>query len=1011
MKNKDYRRPVSDNDYLYEQIQDLFSTFAINLVVEGEGAIDLAELQDAVRRASEICPGARLVKSGDVWVDSGRAPPVHLVEGVEFDSNGLGSIPEIEAKIDPETGPTAEVVVLRIDPAIVVFRVFHGVMDGKGVLTWMENIFSAMNGESSTAVASTETDLMYLNRRPHRSQRHKTQFDVQTLAQPSPTRDFRVWRRRLTLPGKPNRVVARVAEVICSLGISETNRFLIPVDIRRHEKGHLSTANLTLPIFLEAFKGENWRQIHERLLKGLRNNDELNIKSADLGPVRRLPVFLLKLGMRMAVGIQNRINRQICGAIISNLGVIDLDAISTSQFRATTLYSLTVQQPMAPFAVVIASNRHTTEVVISCYANDALIARAEKILATLAERLSGTDAYQQLNRTEREYPADVTVIDLIESRISQSPNAIAIEVGGHSMSYGDLGREVDRLATHFSSIGVSSDDIVAIYMHRDRWLMPAILAVLKLGAIYVPIDPESTAERNSRILESSKSCVCITTSDLQNRLSSAMLDHVVLIDELNFRKQEIPLIGNQSNPNGVMYLMYTSGSTGLPKGVQIEHRSLVNYLFWARGAYDVDEQSVFPLFASIAFDSTLTSMFLPLIAGGRIEVHQNPVDHLVLQGIFASESVTHIKLSPSLLQLAVRSKSAEGKPKSLILGGEQLNRGLAQQAQETFGTQWKIINEYGPTEATIGTVVHTFDAREDADEPMVPIGRPIANTRVHLLDEDLNPTPPGQTGEIYLSGNSLARGYAFNAEETDRRFVMLDHNIRAYRTGDSARLNTRGELVYTGRLDDQVSIRGHRVELAEIESALCSFKGVGDAAILANNSTEGRPSLIAFYTAERPVGETDLRQHMKASLPSHMQISQFVYLCQMPLTNNGKVDKAALSIPEENRPQQSITSSMETGNPDELVLAKIWRRALEMGEEEFIDFEDDLYDLGGDSLTILIVLEDSTRQLLGGASEAELAEIMTKITDAPTFKNMASIIAAVRQSRLQNTARSERVQR
>jgi amino acid adenylation domain-containing protein len=558
---------------------------------------------------------------------------------------------------------------------------------------------------------------------------------------------------------------------------------------------------------------------------------------------------------------------------------------------------------------------------------------------------------------------------------------------------------MDRMAACFSSLGVSSGETAAIHLDRNVWLMPAILAVLKLGATYVPIDPESVATRNSRILEDSMARICITTSNLKSRLSSAACKQFILVDEIDLEAGEITTMEDLSRPDGVAYQMYTSGSTGTPKGVQIGHHSLVNYLLWAKDEYEVNEQSAFPLFASIAFDSTLTSMFLPLIAGARIEAHEQAISHLTLRKIFESETITHVKLSPALLQLAANSTPPPGRAKTLILGGEQLNLRLAQKTRETFGDKWRIINEYGPTEATIGSITHTYNPQQDAAESVVPIGRPISNTKVHLLDESLNPCPPGKAGEIFLSGDCLARGYASNSTETDRRFVILDGKTRAYKTGDRAQLNSRGDLVFMGRVDDQISFRGHRVEPGEIESVLCEFNGIKEATLLVKEMSEERPSLIAFYTSERPIDESDLREHMRASLPSHMQISLYVHLSEMPLTKNNKINKAALSLPGDVREKQPENPSVDLASQDEIILAKIWRSALELSEQYPIHFNDDLYDLGGDSLTMLTVLEESARQILGGANEEVFTEIMTRIIAAPTFKNMSETISAIKRAR------------
>jgi amino acid adenylation domain-containing protein len=997
MSGKQYDRDVSDNEQLYVHLQELFSTFAINLVVEGIGQIDPTALQAAVEKASEVCPGARLIQSGGMWIDSHRTPPVHLLNEDKFDGKDFSKIELLERKMDPKNGPTSEVVILQLNPMIVVFRVFHGTMDGKGVMLWIHNIFRALRGEMLIPVDGKETDLSFLKLHKNYSQKNNLYFDVHTLDQRCSIKEYKVWRQRLTLPGRPACLVAKIAEIITAHGASHKNRFLVPVDIRRHQKNHLSNANLTLPIFLETTKDDAWPEIHKNLLAGLQNNQEMNLKNADLGWLIKIPRFLLHWGIRALHAWQNIINKQIIGGIISDLGTIDLKALTTDNFQAKTLYSLTVQQPFAPFAVAIASNKYGTEIMISCYESQVLIDHANQILKAIKENISVHHDYEKFNNTKKAYPFHKTVVHLIEEQIHKSPHAIAIRYAGKTISYSTLGRQMDQMAEYLACRGIRSERTVAIYMNRKELLMPAILAVLKTGAAYIPIDYEWPQDRLNKILQHSNISTCITEAKFKDRLSSIEEDTLVIIDELELNDQKVGF-NCLSQADQMAYQMYTSGSTGMPKGVQIEHRSLVNYLLWAKEEYLVNEQSTFPLFASIAFDSTLTSMFLPLIAGGNIELFEESIHHLTLKKIMESQLITHVKLSPAHLQLVTKVKLIPGCPKTLIVGGEQLSLKLAEKVHGLYGNKWKIINEYGPTEATVGCITHTYDPKQDLSGHAVPIGRPIMNTRVYLFNENRLSIQTGEIGEIYLSGDCLARAYADDQALTDQKFVTFGGGERAYKTGDLAQFNENGDLVYVGRMDDQISIYGNRIEIGEIENAILEFKGIIETALIVKQNKAGRNMLIAFYTAENIVDEISLKKHLQHCLPTYAQVHFFVRLDEMPLTIHHKINRQELQILDMNISLCNEQNVVETASLQEQILIEIWHEVLELGKDYPIRLTDNFYELGGDSLAMLMVLNEIVARILGKQYEEVFMNKIGEIVKSPTIKNFSRIISTIKQT-------------
>ncbi len=432
-----------------------------------------------------------------------------------------------------------------------------------------------------------------------------------------------------------------------------------------------------------------------------------------------------------------------------------------------------------------------------------------------------------------EVAADRTVLALFEERATREPDATAVRAGFRVLSYSEVDRAANRLARRLIDQGVKPGMRVGVHLKRSPELVVALLATWKAGGAYVPMAADYPSERVRFMLEDAGASLLLTSGDLEEgggvpSIPVLRVDETDLFDESG---DSTPSRATDPLPSAALtdpaYIMYTSGSTGAPKGVVVEHRALQNYVTWATSCYG--SGLAFPLFSSISFDLTVTSLFVPLVSGGEVCVYPEKggaVD-LTLFDILDDDRVDIIKLTPSHLQL-IRGRNLENaRVRQLVVGGEDLKRDVAESVQRSLGPDARIYNEYGPTEASVGTVVHRFDPERDQG-PSVPIGRPVANTRIYLLDGGGNPVPPGVTGEIHIAGASLARGYWNRPDRTDEQFVpdpFVD-GASMYRTGDLARLDSHGDLVYLGRLDQQVKIRGARVEVGEVEAALLAHPAI-----------------------------------------------------------------------------------------------------------------------------------------------------------------------------------------
>ncbi|HTI08484.1 MAG TPA: amino acid adenylation domain-containing protein [Puia sp.] len=569
--------------------------------------------------------------------------------------------------------------------------------------------------------------------------------------------------------------------------------------------------------------------------------------------------------------------------------------------------------------------------------------------------LEYNDCIRTFNASCTEYPGDKTIQQLFEEQAGRTPDKIAIEYGSGTVTYEQLNARSGRLAGLLREKGVGPGGIVGILLPASPDLITGILAVLKAGGCYLPIGSDLPEHRIRFLISDSRCKWIITGRQLSDRLdlSGSEETAIIDIDDSDLAYPEPPATGPRQHPHDLAYVIYTSGTTGTPKGVMIENKSLVNYISWAVKNYIKDGNGDFPLFTPVSFDLTITSIFAPLVSGNRIVIYEDNRKDLLIESIIADNKVDIIKLTPSHLRILNESKllvPPAHRIKRFIVGGEKLEATLAGSILDKFGSHVEIYNEYGPTEATVGCMIHKFE--KGAYAPTVPVGIPAANTAIYLLDKFLRPVPTGVIGEIFISGDGLAKGYLYREELTNLKFLSdpFHEGRKMYKTGDLARRLPDGVIEYIGRYDQQVKINGYRVELSEIEHHLTGYNGITEV-VAAMRTTKGdRRNLYAYYInpalqedAEN-TEETALRSYLADRLPHYMIPLRFIRLERIPLTENGKIDFDALPEPETNG---KMTEGPGPGNDIERVSLKIWEEVL--GESNLC-VTDNFFELGGDSI-------------------------------------------------------------
>jgi len=567
------------------------------------------------------------------------------------------------------------------------------------------------------------------------------------------------------------------------------------------------------------------------------------------------------------------------------------------------------------------------------------------------------------NATAAEAPP-VTLHGWIEERVRQAPAATAVELEDKRLSYAELDSRANRLARHLRRLGVGPDTLVGLALERSLEMVVGVLAILKAGGGYVPIDPEYPKERLTHMLEDSRVPVLVTQETLLDRLPEHG-SRVVAVDRdaAAIAAESDEPFASGATAESLAYVIYTSGSTGKPKGVQIPHAAVVNFLSSMSKKPGLTSADTLLAVTTLSFDIAGLELYLPLVCGARLLLASRETTQAgeQLKEILETKGVTAMQATPATWRLLLAAGwLGDGKLK-ILCGGEALPRDLASQLLGACGSLW---NVYGPTEATIWSTLDQVLASGP-----VTIGRPLDNTEIYLLSRAMKPVPVGVPGELLIGGDGLSRGYRSRPDLTAEKFIphpfadlRQEPGARLYRTGDLARHLADGRIEFLGRIDHQVKVRGFRIELGDIEAALDQHPSIAQAVVVAREDSPGNKQLAAYLViapgAETP-NVSDLRAHLKEKLPEYMVPAVFTFLPAMPLTPNGKVDRRALPAPDRSTAAREYVAPRDE---KEQFFCELWQELLDL---ERVGINDDFFELGGDSLLVIRVVTKANKAALG----------------------------------------------
>lgn len=619
---------------------------------------------------------------------------------------------------------------------------------------------------------------------------------------------------------------------------------------------------------------------------------------------------------------------------------------------------------------------------------DDVVARPDARISQL--RVMGEREHQQVvhawNDTAREYPQDRTLIDLVEQQAIAMPERVALVAAGRQVTYAQLIARANQLARYLRAAGVQRESLVALAVDRSPDLLIGLLGILKAGGAYVPIESTYPKARIAGMLEDARPVVLVTQSAIVPDLPQTTA-RVVCLDQIGNELDRLSVdpLADGPVPDGLAYVIYTSGSTGTPKGVQVTHRPLVNFLHSMRREPGLGPGDTLLAVTTISFDIAGLELYLPLVAGGRVEIadREMAMDPQRLAAAIAASGATFVQATPATWRMLVESGWRPAGAMRIASGGEALPNDLAARLVDLGLEVW---NLYGPTETTIWSAARKVSQVTTTDG-VDPIGPPIDNTQLYVLDADLAPQPIGIPGELYIGGDGLARGYLNRPDLTADRYrpdpFSAVPGARLYRTGDLVRRLASGDIEFLGRVDNQVKIRGFRIELGEIESALALHAEVRQAVVVARADGLGERQLVAYIVkGSGALNAEQLRAFLKVRLPEFMIPPVIVILDALPLTPNGKVDRNALPAPDRSRPDlRAVFQAPRTAA--EQAIAGIWTSVLGVDR---VGIDDNFFDLGGHSLLMTRV-----HARLRSVMSASLS--LVELFQYPTVRTLAARLA------------------
>lgn len=569
--------------------------------------------------------------------------------------------------------------------------------------------------------------------------------------------------------------------------------------------------------------------------------------------------------------------------------------------------------------------------------------------------------YQEVNRTQAAFPSDQTIQERFYEQASKYPSKVAISMGEHSLTYEEVDQASNQVAHYLRLKGMRPQEKVAILLDRSIESIIAMLGILKAGGAYVPIDTGYPKDRIEYILEDSKTSYMITR-DAQMKGLSRYTGVIVRMEDV-YKLEQTNHVETLNTSEDLAYVIYTSGSTGKPKGTLLRHRGVLNLIQWRKDQFQVNSEDTFVQFASFSFDTSVSEIFSALLHGARLHILSEDERYSVsayahaVQKVQATITDLPIVFFHNVITILSNTEAEMIKTlRMMMVGGEALPAESVRAWQNRFGQQTLIINEYGPTEATVSATFYPIN-RIEPEQKNIPIGKPLANTKIHILHSQKTPCPIGAIGEIYIESVGLSPGYWNQEQKNEEVFISnpFSHEFadRLYRTGDLARWLPDGNIEFVGRRDDQIKIRGFRVELGEIEETLLQHPLIQQSVVLAVDSATGKV-LVSYYTTngKQEIEVNELNSYLSGTLPEYMLPRHYIHLEELPLTPNGKIDRKSLMQNSPHLVMKERTFTMPETEM-QIEIAQIWEQVLDVKP---VGLDDDFFELGGHSLKIMPVL-------------------------------------------------------
>lgn len=1038
-----YRRPVSPTERLYLAAEHARGAMALRILVEGEGVPAPERLRAALARAAEAVPGSRLARRGPLWHADGPLPRVRYADtrsAAAFDVATADTAALLYGPARRTDPPGCEVLVVpgRATPSTedegaapgtrttLVFSVSHALMDGHGALIWVREVFRALRGDQARPALAPDTDRGLLRRLGAGDRRPALPPDRPSplgRAAAGPPRTL--WLRR-TLPGHHSALTARLAQAVTDAS-GRTGRVMVPVDLRRHRPGITATGNLTLPLFLDLSPGDDWTGPHLTLLRALAEGRELasGFESA-LAP---LPLAASALLLRAGQAATGRADRHLASAVVSHLGRMAPEDYSGGGFTATTVYALPVHAPLVPVSLVAAETPAGTELTMGVRGGPDLATRAERFLDRALARLAPAPEPSSPTVPSTTFPprpvppttgaTGTTVVDLFRAQAARAPHAVALDGPEGEVAYAELDRRSDAVARELADRGVVREDLVGLIVDRSPAGVTALWGILKAGAAYVPLDPAHPGERIKEVLQECGARLCLTQRHLADALTVSVPCPLILTEDvLDAPGTPGGALPPAPGPGDLAYVMHTSGSSGRPKGVRIEHGGLTGFVRWMTDMCRVDEDTRFGFASSYAFDISCFALFLPPAVGATTVLAPEAPSRASLRRLVHDHRADTLALTPSHLALF----GDRAAVRTLLLGGEPLTPAAVRSARTAFGPDCRIVNGYGPTEATVACLAHVVDGGETT--ATIPLGTAGPTARVELVAEDgrvigTGEEDHGRTGEIVVSGLQVARGYLGPPDGTSSPFGTRPDGVRSYRTGDLGRRLPGGAVEFAGRADGQLKIAGHRVEPAEIVAALEAHPAVSRA-VVATRSRPGTttPVLCAYVvsaTPEEPVAATApdapgapraqwvddpdlaavLRAELARRLPAHLVPARITTVADIPRTVGGKADLDALPDPfAAGGPEADPATAGPTPLRDRV--ARHWAAILGV-DAGVLTAGAEFQLLGGDSLALVEMLDAVSSDLLTEAQGRWFMSRLESLVRDVTLDHVCAHVEAARK--------------